>query len=207
MSYETGVAQFDEAFDFLTGDMDWEEYGGSWYRKIDHRFHVVKVFNWEEAVGEAEASEIDGTHHIDLVEVDTNDEERIKSALECCGYYADEDGNIVADSGDMLAELKDEDTWRLVVCESMVAYGSYAHIRDFSGSNLHEMFATMVVESNQMVDDAEAYENRMNRPVNAIGSTAREMQRGDINSAILRGLSTGDKNAELMARMGMLTRK
>lgn len=204
---KTGFAEFDATFDFLTGDMDWEEYGGSWYRKVDHRFHVVKIFDWREAVGEDEASEIDGTHHIELVEVDTNDEDRIKPALECCGYYADEDGNIVCDSGDMLAELKDEDTWRLIVCEAMVSYGSFANIHDYSGSDLDKMFATMLAESNQMVDNPGAYERRMNRPVNAIGSTAREMQRGDINSALLRGLASGDERAELMVRMGTLTRE
>ena len=81
------------------------------------------------------------------------------------------------------------------------------NIHDYTGSDLHKMFATMLAESNQLVDDAEAYEQRMNRPVNRIGSTAREMQRGDINSALLRGLASGDERAELMVRMGTLTRE
>lgn len=44
----------------------------------------------------------------------------------------------------------------------------------------------------------------MSKEVNKIGSTAEEFQAGDINAAILRGLATGDKNAEIMAKMGML---
>ncbi len=203
---ETGFKEFDATFDFLSGGGDWEEYGGMWYRKIDHRFHVVKIFNWEDAIGEAEAADIDGTHHIDLVEVDTNDDERIKSSLRCCGYYADEDGNIVSDSGDMLAELKDEDAWRLIVCEAMVSYGAYANIHGYTSSDLDKMFASMLAKSNLLIDDPQVYEQHMNRPVNRIGSTAREMQRGDINSGILRGLASGDESAELMARMGMLTK-
>lgn len=41
----------------------------------------------------------------------------------------------------------------------------------------------------------------MNSPVNAIGTTAREFQRGDLDSAVIRGLREGDKNCWLMARI------
>jgi hypothetical protein len=55
-----------------------------------------------------------------------------------------------------------------------------------------------------LATNTEAYEDRMDRPVNGIGSTAREFAVGDISSPILRGICEGDPRAELMAKMGML---
>lgn len=196
---KTDFPEFDAAFEFLTGDVSWEDYGGMWCRRVDHRFHVVKILNWEDAVGSAGASGTDGTHHIELVEVDTNDVEQAKSGLDSCGYYNDEDGNIVTDQGDILAELKDEGRWRLVICEAMAQCGHSAPLDQETGSDLSQLFNNVLIQSNTYVDDEEAYEKRMNRPVNRIGSTAREMQKGDINSALLRGLARGDEKAELMS--------
>ena len=50
-------------------------------------------------------------------------------------------------------------------------------------------------------EDEDYYEEKMNSPVNAIGSTAREFQRGDFDSAIVKGLQKGDKRCWLMARI------
>ena len=41
----------------------------------------------------------------------------------------------------------------------------------------------------------------MNFPVNALGSTAREYQCGDLDSAVVRGLIKGDKKCWLVARI------
>ncbi len=41
----------------------------------------------------------------------------------------------------------------------------------------------------------------MDRPVNKIGSTAREYARGDTNSALMRGLAKDDKTSEIIAVM------
>ena len=56
-------------------------------------------------------------------------------------------------------------------------------------------------EARLLSHDVNELENRMAKPVNAIGSTAAEYMVGDINSAILRGVSEGDPKAELMLKI------
>ena len=56
-------------------------------------------------------------------------------------------------------------------------------------------------ESRKIQENEDYYEEKMNSPVNAIGTTAREFQRGDYDFAIVRGLTEGDKNCWLMARI------
>lgn len=198
--YKTDAPAFDEKFDFLTGDMCWEDHGGKWYRRIGdgNLFHVVEIFNWVETVGEAEAP--DDTYHVSLSEVDTNDEERAKSALESCSFELDEDGSIIA-GGDIIADIKDEEQWRIVVCEAMSGYGASAPLEQWGGDDYKELFAKAVAESNLMIDDEDAYEERMESPCNAIGSTRREYARGDIQSAMMRGLERGDENARVLSIM------
>lgn len=49
--------------------------------------------------------------------------------------------------------------------------------------------------------DEYALEAAMDRPVNAIGSTAREYMKGDLTSAMQRGCEAGDKTARLVAKI------
>lgn len=198
--YKTGSAAFDAAFEFLTGDVGWEDYGGNWYRRIDDtRFHVVRIFNWIEEVGEYEAP--DETYHVDLVEIDTGDEDGAKSAVESWGLHFDEDGSILDPNGTIIADIQDEDTWRLVVCDAMAGYGAKAYLEQWNGDDLVELFDAAAAESNLMATDEEAYEERMESPGNALGSTRREMARGDITSAVIRGIARGDEGARIIGIM------
>ena len=194
-AYKTGVQKFDEVFEFLTGDVCWEDHGGSWFRKVSNsRFHVVRIFNWEVETGEGSG------YNVDLVEVDTDDLDRLHPALESCGYAVDADSAVyVPYSGDVLCEGFDFKRRRLIFCECMHGYGSYAPIDDESGEKFEPLFLQMVKRSIELTEDEDAYEAAMNNPVNAIGSTAREYQQGDINSAIMRGLNKGDEKAAVMA--------
>lgn len=198
--YKTESPEFDEKFDWLTGDMGWEDHGGKWCRRIGEGslFHVVEIFNWVETVGEAEAP--DDTYHVSLSEVDTDDEDRAKGALESCSFHFDEDGSIIAD-GDIIADIKDEDQWRRVVCEAMSGYGASAPLEQWGGDDYKELFAKAVAESNLMIDDEDAYEERMESPCNRLGSTRREYARGDMKSAMMRGLEQGNPSARLMSVM------
>lgn len=39
-------------FEFLTGDVDWKDYGGKWFRMLDpHVYYVIEFINWEDATG------------------------------------------------------------------------------------------------------------------------------------------------------------
>lgn len=44
---------------------------------------------------------------------------------------------------------------------------------------------------------------RMERPVNKIGSTAAEYMTGDMRSAVLRGVANNDVAAEILLKMGV----
>lgn len=79
----------------LGGDVNWEQYNGSWYKK-DHRqkraFYVLRFQNME------------NTPHKDLPQyeccaayVDLNDisPKNITSALDCCGWEKDGEGAIL----------------------------------------------------------------------------------------------------------------
>lgn len=195
--YETGVKAFDKVFEFLTGDMNWDDHGGKWFRKVSEDcFHVVEIFNWEGTVGEAEAPE--ETYYVGLTEVDTSLDP--KSALECCGFEMNEDGSIGC-GGDIYAEAGDEESRLRIICECMSGYGQSAHLEQWNGDSLEELFTSAIEESNLMADDEEAYEERMESPGNRLGSTRREMQRGDFKSAMLRGVARGDQTAKVMSVM------
>lgn len=196
--YETGVEAFDAVFEWLTGDMCWEDHGGKWFRRVsEDRFHVVTIFNWVETVGEREAPE--DTYYVGLDEVDTSLDPT--SALECCGFEMHEDGSIDDGSGYIIAEAGDEDDRLRIICECMSSYGNTAHLEQWNGDDLKELFTSAIEESNLMADSEEAYEARMESPGNALGSTRREMQRGDFQSAMLRGVARGDQTAKIMSVM------
>jgi hypothetical protein len=181
-----------KAWTDIGSDYDWKGYGGRWARHIDGtRYHVIRFDNMIEACGrDADPSQ---PYACDLHEVDIASE-NLQSALDYCGLDADE----------MAERQEPGKQWALV--EALSSSGAYAPLWQDGGRNAHAMLRVAKRESRQLSADSEAYEARMNRPVNRIGSTAREYQAGDTQSAILRGLADGNPAADIMARMGMLAR-
>lgn len=80
------------------------------------------------------------------------------------------------------------------------SYGLYALLDSWSGNNGRELIRAAKREANDLLDN-EALEEAMNRPVNRIGSTAAEMMRGDVHSAMERGVYEGRQEACIMAKM------
>lgn len=80
-------------------------------------------------------------------------------------------------------------------------YGLKAPLDSWSGNNLGKLKTQARKRARELKADPGAYEQQMSRPVNAIGSTAREFGQGNIHSAMLRGVSAGDDKARLMAKM------
>lgn len=169
----------------IGSDVNWREYGGRWARHIaGTRYHVLRFENCAEWGDGATG------YHCDLAEVDIAcDPERLESAMQCVGLD--------------LAEV-DEKYHALAKVEALASYGAAAPLWQDGGTNAHALMRAGKRESRELEASAERYEAAMDRPVNKIGSTAREYAAGDLNSAILRGLADGDPTADLMARMGML---
>jgi len=166
-----------KAFQFLTGDVNYLDYGGKWYRQVDAtRYHVIELINYWEATGEKDMDK----YYVSLSEVDLNSPQ-LKEAIKCCG---DDENELT-------------DLWKV---DSLASYGAKAPLGTWSGSNANKLIASAKRESRSL-DNPEAYEEAMSRPVNAIGSTAREYANGDINSAIMRGIEKKDPTAELMGKI------
>lgn len=174
-------------FHFFTGDVNWLDYGGVWMRHIDgERFHFIRLDNMDEACGRD--NEGHPTYNVDLSEVDLAEIPwtEIASALQCCGCSDPE-----AATGIEIAEL----------AECVLSYGIASPLHSVNTNNAHKGIAECRRESYRLTRDADAYEAAMERPVNAIGSTAREFGKGDINSAMVRGIQAGDPAARIMGKM------
>jgi len=162
-------------FVWLSGDVCWEEHGGSWVR-----------FR-----GERDA------HVIEICPLEIFDEPKYCVSLKGVRIQDADDGKIASEYG--IEEVND-----FARAEWLFRKGSYAPLGKFPGNNFNKLLREARARSREL-DDEVVEEEAMREEVNKIGSTAREFQAGDINAAILRGLAMGDKNAELMAKLGMLT--
>ena len=74
-------------FEFLTGDVNWKDYGGKWYRRTgDHEYYVIEFINWEDATGEPHPQ---GKYCVEVSSVDLSSgsawSRNIPNALRCCG--------------------------------------------------------------------------------------------------------------------------
>lgn len=165
-------------FRWLAGDLNWLDYGGMWYRKTDCcKYHVIKLVNLEDA-GEP----IDGNRYaVELGEVDLEVAD-IDAAAKCCGL----------DDPHSASEL--------ALVQVVAEYGQMAPFGEWVGNNARDLLKQARKRSLEL-DDPDEYHEAMDKPVNKIGSTAREYQMGDFFSAIVRGLEQGNKDAWILAKM------
>lgn len=172
-------------FQWLTGDVSWLEYGAKWVREIPgsngQRYHVLSFDNWAEYEREPELK-----YMVDLSEIDLENisDETKASAMECCDV-----------------SIGETHANPLVMVECLHSYGAKAPLYDESGNNAGKLIRAAKRCSYEITASSEAYEQAMTKPVNKLGSTAREFMAGDIDSAIGRGLEAGDRNAEIVALM------
>jgi len=161
-------------WNWLTGDTNFTDYGGSWYRRIPGttRYHVIRLDNWEELCG---GDAPDATYNVTLSEVEWD-----------TSFVPEDD----EDPGDLerVATLHEE--------------GSKAPLGEWNGNNYQKLIQEAKRRSREL-DDPRTYKEAMERPVNKIGSTAKEFQQGDVLSAVLRGVAGGDPTAELMLKLGV----
>lgn len=177
-------------FHFFTGDVNWLDYGGVWARYIDgQRWHFIELLNMDECCGRD--NEGQPRYSITLSEVDLDEvpPEEIRRALECCGLL------------EHVQEHQDGVGCGELVADAVRSYGIAAPLHEESTNNAYAGIAACRKKSYRLTRDAEAYEDAMSRPVNRLGSTAREFGRGDINAALLRGLEKGDQDARIIAKM------
>jgi hypothetical protein len=194
----------------IGSDRSWDEYGGKWARRArDGSWYVIDFTNMYDACGEDECKQ-DGqaqyvceVSRVDLADLDA---EQIVSALRCVGFRQNA-GYIYSDQGDEVAcQATDERRYELVLVEACVSYGCKQPLESFSGdvrpSNVR---ADARRAAEVLMRDASALATRLDRPVNRMGSTAREYARGEILPALGR-LADDDPTKRIMSKMlGMPT--
>jgi hypothetical protein len=144
----------------ICSDVNWSEHGGCWARLIEGtRYHVIRFENCEEWGDGATG------YHCDLSEVDTSNPQ-LASAQRSCGY----DGTV-------------NESLPLCQVYCLHAYGAHAPLWQQAGTNARELIRAAKRESRLLQRDSAEYEDRMDRPVNAIGTSARNYGLGKILSS------------------------
>jgi hypothetical protein len=87
-----------------------------------------------------------------------------------------------------------------ILAECCDSYGCHAPLQSWQGNNARQLMRQAYRLADELTDSAKL-ETRLERPVNKIGSTAREFMAGDFNSAMARGCESSDPTARLMAKM------
>src|SRR6185437_2113302 len=187
----------------IGSDSSWDEYGGKWARRAaDGSYYVLDFTNVHEVTGEEEGTKY--VCEVKRVDLSDLDDKAIASALACVGLERQgcclrgacvivpektvltsrEDSRIIASRHDS----EHPERYELVLVEACVSYG-HAQPLDSSSGNTRpanvRANARRIAES--LMRDMVKLESALDRPVNRIGSTAREYGRGDINAALFRG--------------------
>jgi len=119
---------------------------------------------------------------LSLVDLDVIPASNVESAIASCGW----DDDMEADD--------------LQIAEACRSYGAKAPLFSDSGNNWRKLLADARREANELASPRKLTA-AMNRPVNKLGSTAAEYMRGDLDSAMTRGVLAGDQGARICAKM------
>ena len=159
------------------------DYGGKNFRQSGKRqFQFVELINMDDACGRDNAKQPKYNVSLRLVDLDAIPAEGQARAKKSCGWYGAESDTDIA-----IAEMCDD-------------YGLHAPLDQWNGNNARQLLRAAYREANSLLN-SDALESKLDRPVNAIGSSAREFMAGDIYSAMQRGCESGDSSARLLAKM------
>lgn len=162
------------------------DYGGKKWRCVGNRqYQFIEFINMDEACGRDNEGQAKYNVSLRLVDLNTVTPGNIKSALDCCGV-------------DLEPVPSDE-----ITAECLDSYGCHAPLEQFSGNNAHQLMRQAYSAANALLDP-DQLESALAKPVNKIGSTAREFMQGDFTSAIQRGCEAGSTDARIMAKINRI---
>lgn len=165
-------------FSWLSGDVNWQDYGGKWVSnrqnngQFDYWF-VIELINWENSCGR-DADSLP-TYNVSLSAVSFADcpAADISRALDSWGITSEQMGQVT-----------DSDTAAMMRVECLHSYGIHCPMSEASGNNYRQLIQQAKTEArNAAANDLAA---ALARPVNKIGSTGAEFMVGDVMSAIHR---------------------
>ena len=156
-------------FKFLSGDVNFREYGGKWIspRQNNGEFDywlVLELINWHDAVGKKEAP---AHYNVSLSVVSPQEAgaENLAQAKECCGW---EDG---------VRGIPSEE----IAVEMLHSYGVSAPVWSKDGNNYRQLMREAHKET---IGISCLFGFYMDRPVNMLGSTGWDFIRGNITAGL-----------------------
>ena len=159
---------------FLTGDVNWEDYGGTWARKGADDIWWVLRFDNKAEWGDGASGYYCEVFRIDMEEVPP---EALQSAIDCCAWTHDD---IRRDCNG------DADSMELMYLEALRSYGLGAPMGSFDGNRAMSVRAQARRLAEELgVDDAKCGK-LLRRKINQIGSTAADLGRGDSLAGLRR---------------------
>lgn len=144
-------------------------------------YHFVRITDMDDACGRDNEGHPKYVGELDQVDLNDLSEDVLNGARSFTGAEAD---------------LPD-----LYLALACVEYGAKAPLWGENSGNRRELERAAKRESRELSNDPDALEAALDKPVNAIGSTAREYARGDIDAALSRGLAAGEQKAQILAQM------
>lgn len=169
-------------FRFLTGDVNYLQYGAKWVSKELNNgefpyFLVLELINMDDACGRDSDGQFKYNVSLSAVSPQEAGEHGLKQAVESCGVG---DGSGIPD---------------LMKVEALHGYGIYAHLWQKDGNNAHALLKEARQQADQSIDEV------LSRTVNKIGTTGLEALRGDITAGLTRTIASGSVEGNILAKM------
>lgn len=165
-------------FSFLTGDVNWRQYGGRFLSKKFNNgdwdyWMVMEVMNWND-VDSSAVNEL-GQYNVTLsvVSPQAAGKENIAKAMDACGLTED---SLEGRKGSMMQ----------MVVECLHSYGIKTTLFEESGSNLTKLMKDARAEANKINMLFGFY---MDKQQNAIGDSGWDFVAGNIGGALQRRAS------------------
>lgn len=176
-------------FKFLTGDVNWLDYGGKWWSnkqewniegqgKVAYWF-ILSLDNWDETMG---GKHNGNSYLVSLVAIAPSlvpDREKGK-ALAFCGAEG------------LIKQVAPRHKMALLL-ECMASYGNSCPIQEWEGNNAKRLLSEAKQRAKAISSSPEGIAGCFGRTVNAIGSTGLEYMAGDIYRCLDRGPETTEK--------------
>jgi hypothetical protein len=177
-------------FAFLTGDVNWLNYGGKWISpKLNNGdfdyWIVMELINMDDACGRD--NEGQAKYHVSLAAVSPSQAgEHLNRALDSCGIGPQHQGGVFVNVSEVMA------------VEALHSYGVSAPLWQSGGNNARKLLREASKQA-QMTNMLFGF--YMDAPKNKIGTTGWEAIKGDLDSALHRTIASGSTEGRILAKM------
>jgi hypothetical protein len=179
---------------FLTGDVNWEDYGGMWCRQVEGVWWILRFENKEEWGDGAKG------YYCAVLRLDVNEVEydTVDSALSYIGLSRAE-----------WQEEENEDTRAMMLVEALVSSGVSTPMWSAEGSRAMSVRKQAREMAVALAADDIRTEQILDEPFNKIGTTNRDVGKGDTlaglrrtaQRVIVEGMKPEDQASSIMLKM------